>query len=145
MVSTKTKIIGLFALVFALGAVAGGGVSFAFAQRERASTVIDEATEGRDARRIAMLTREVGISPAQGAKVAEVLARHRATRNQLARDMFQRCGEKVSAEKAATDAEIRALLHPVQQERFDELLKRRKEAWASPPGSAEPRAPVPEP
>jgi len=53
--------------------------------------------------------------------------------------MFERCGAAVRKHKAAIDTEIRAVLEPQQQKRFDELAALHRERFLYSP-DGKPRA-----
>jgi Spy/CpxP family protein refolding chaperone len=120
---------GAVSIAFVLGALAGGGGGYAFAQRHRAAALADEMTEGKDARRMAMLSRELDLTPKQAADVSAVYEKHRGKRAELAREMFERCGQAARKERDQVDAEVRAVLTDEQKLRFDEWQKRRRDSF----------------
>lgn len=127
MNGTRARLIAAAAVVFALGAVAGGGAVYAYTRSDYAQLANDDSGELRERRRFAALKRELGLDDVQADKVREVLQRYRPERRQLLRATFERCGQPLEAQKTHIDAEIRALLRPDQHARFDALLKAQKQ------------------
>jgi Spy/CpxP family protein refolding chaperone len=133
---TRLKAYAIVAGVFVLGALAGAGASHAFAQRDYASLVAGER-DFIEHRKLRALSRELDLSSEQRERIAEILRKHRDDRRGLSRQMFERCGEPVRAHKAKVSAEIRAVLDPAQQTRFDQFEKQQQERgpWGHPAGS----------
>jgi hypothetical protein len=75
------------------------------------------------------LQRALDLSPAQRILVAAILERQAPERRRLMGEMMQKCGDPVRAYKTQADAEIRAVLNPEQQQRFDKLAKRQAERF----------------
>jgi Spy/CpxP family protein refolding chaperone len=118
---TRLKIYGVLGGTFLLGAVAGGATSFAFAEHKHRAFV----TGGREMfeqRRLAALSRELDLTEEQRARVLSTMRKHREEQRRLTRELFDRCGAPVREQKARVEAEIRAILTPDQQRRFDELV-----------------------
>jgi len=59
------------------------------------------------------------------------------------RTAMETCGKPLAEHKKKVDDEIRALLTPEQQQRFDQLLERQRERapWERPPGAGPRRGP----
>jgi Spy/CpxP family protein refolding chaperone len=129
----RAKVLGVLGATFVLGALAGGGGAYAYAERQQAKQLSEERVEVREGRWMTALTRELALTPAQQAAVSAINEKHRTRRHELARDAFERCGEKMKEHRAQVEAEIKATLTPEQQVRFDELSKARREG--GPPGS----------
>jgi hypothetical protein len=101
MVKTRTKGYLVLVAVFLLGAASGGGASFAYMQKRHAAILRDDG----GARRLAVLSRKLDLDPDQEARVGAILHDHRGQ----------------------VDTEIRAVLRPDQQTRFDKLIEHRKD------------------
>jgi hypothetical protein len=112
--------------VFALGAAAGSGATYAYAQKRNAAILRDDG-RALDGHRLAALARRLDLDPEQEGRVAEILARDREASRALSRGMIERCGEPLREHKAAIDAAIREVLNADQQRRFDGLREGRRE------------------
>jgi protein CpxP len=73
------------------------------------------------------LQRELGLTSQQRDAVQGILERQLPERRRLMSDMLQHCGDPLRVHKAKVDAEIRAVLNPEQQRRFDALAARQGE------------------
>jgi Spy/CpxP family protein refolding chaperone len=120
----KPKLKGYLALalVFVLGIIAGGAGVFAFVQRKYGS-VFSDRSDAFENRRMRAFARHLDLDDTEQTKVRAVMDKYAAKRRELTRDMLSRCGDPLRDQKAQMDAEIRALLRPDQQARYDELLK----------------------
>jgi Spy/CpxP family protein refolding chaperone len=83
----------------------------------------------RNARRLRGWARALDLSDEQRQRVREIADRHRPARRTAMAEVMERCGEPLRASKAALDVEIRAVLAPAQQERFDVLVRRQEERF----------------
>ena len=119
---TKLKGIGLFLLVFALGVLAGGAGSRAMLQRRYAALFKDRSAVFEH-RRLGALSRRLDLDDAQEDKVRVIMSKYSDKRRELTRDIMDRCGAPLREHKAQVDAEIRSVLRPDQQTRYDKLLK----------------------
>lgn len=108
--------------VFVLGVLAGGAGSRAMLQRRYAHLFRDRASVF-EYRRLGALSRRLDLDDAQEARVRAVLGKYRAPRRKLSREIMDRCGAPLRAQKAQMDQEIRALLRPEQQTRYDRLIQ----------------------
>ena len=63
------------------------------------------------------------LDDAQEDRVRDILGKYGKQRRVLTREIMDRCGAPLHAEKAQMDGEIRALLRPDQQARYDQLIK----------------------
>ena len=104
MVKTRTKGYLVLVAVFLLGAVSGGGASFAVVQRRHAAILRDDAG-ARETRRLAVLRRKLDLDAEQETRIRTILRDH----------------------SGQVDTEIRAVLRPDQQTRFDTLIEQRKD------------------
>ena len=134
----RAKLKGYLALllVFILGALAGGAGSRALVQRRYARLFRDRSALFEH-RRLGALSRRLNLDDVQGDQVRSVLNKHGKQRQKLTREIMERCGEPLHAQKLQMDGEIRALLRPDQQARYDELV-RDSEARGPADGAIEP-------
>ena len=137
--SPRLKGYSIVVSVFLVGAIAGAAAATAWVERGYADLVNDDRRDQREARRLRALSRELEFSSEQEKKVRSIMQSHREEHGRLTREMFERCGESVRKHKATIDAEIRAVLQPEQQKRFDELatLHRERFLYGSPAGAAD--------
>jgi hypothetical protein len=133
----KLKGYGALLLVFVLGVLAGGAGSRAMLQRRYARLFRDRFSLFEQ-RRLGALAHRLDLDDTQEQKVGAVMAKYAQQRRALERDVMDRCGEPLRAQKAELDAEIRTLLRPDQQSRYDSLLKDSNRR-------APPNGPAPEP
>ena len=123
MSAQRAKVYAVLAGVFLLGGVAGAGAAYAYAENRYAELVEADPDEVPEPRRMRAFARELDLTPEQQGKIREIMRGHRGERRQLAKKMFNECGDPLREHKANIDAEIRAVLTPKQQLRFDELSK----------------------
>lgn len=109
----------VLSLAFVLGGLVGGGGVYASLRHEQTS----ESREAREARRLAVFEQRLGLTPEQRSAVAAILERQREER--------RRSWGRV-------DGEIRALLSPEQQPKFDALVQERRSRMGAPPAGATP-------
>ena len=120
MVNVRAKGAAVLVAVFALGGVAGGGGTYAWLRRDEATSA-EEEHGGRSPRRLRALERSLDLTATQREQVRAILAQSGEQRRQLAQEMFERCGDGLRAHHDAVSAQIRALLTPEQQTRFDAI------------------------
>jgi Spy/CpxP family protein refolding chaperone len=125
MVSARVKSYAALVLVFLLGALAGAGGAFAFVQHRYADFVRERGAT--DHWRMTGLTRELELDKAQEEQVRAIVTRHRELRRELTKKMFDECGGSVEQDRMQMDQEIRAVLRPEQQKRWDEVVAKRRE------------------
>ena len=118
----KLKGYGALLLVFVLGVLSGGAGSRAMLQRRYARLFRDRFSF-LEHRRLGALARRLDLDAAQEDKVRGIMAKYSGQRRDLTRDIMDRCGEPLRAQKAQMDGEIRVLLRPDQQGRYDALIK----------------------
>ena len=124
---------GVLILVFLLGAITGGAAIAAWQGHERR----DVARRGfgmRGERPMLAMMRRLNLDTTQRERIEDLLERHAPKRHQLMQDIMAKCGQALEAEKVELDREIRAVLRPEQQKRFDELSVRQRERLFGPPG-----------
>lgn len=132
------RLIGAAVLVgvFALGATAGGGGAYAWLRRDEAAS--DEGRAGmRDPRRVRALERQLDLTPTQREQVRAIFERSGPQRRALMEQMNDRCGAELRAHHDLVTAEIRAVLTPEQQPRFDAIVARQHDRFPfgfGPPG-----------
>ncbi|HEY3669123.1 MAG TPA: hypothetical protein VGL19_24160 [Polyangiaceae bacterium] len=119
---TKLKGYGAFALVFVLGMLIGGAGSRAMLQRRYARLFRDRFAVFEH-RRLGALSRRLSLDDAQEEKVRGILSKYGQQRRELTRDIIDRCGAPLRAQKAQMDSEIRLQLRPEQQSRYDLLVR----------------------
>jgi len=125
MVTSKRMGYLLLGAVFLLGSVAGGGAAYAYAQRQHAAILRDEPQKF-DARRLAVLERKLDLDADQEARIRSILAKDREDSRALSKDMMERCGQPLRDHKSQVDSEIRDVLRPDQQARYDKLTDERR-------------------
>lgn len=115
--------------VFLLGGVAGAGVAVAYLRHEARELVSEPRF--RDRARLRGLTRLLDLSDEQRERVKAVFERHQSERQAAFAEMLEKCGDSVKKQKAAVDGEIRAVLDPSQQSKFDSLVQKQNARFSS--------------
>jgi hypothetical protein len=134
----KLKGIGAFLVVFALGILAGGAGSRALLQR-RYADLFKNRYSLFEQRRLGALAYRLKLDDAQEDKVRGIMSKYGDKRRELTRDIMDRCGAPLREQKALIDAEIRGVLRPDQQPRYDKLLRDGERRHPPPPdGPLEP-------
>ncbi len=118
----RLKGYGALLLVFVLGLLIGGAGSRAMLQRRYAHLFRDRFSVFEH-RRLGALSHRLDLDDTQEDKVRGIMAKYGQERRELTHAMLDRCGAPLRAQKAQMDAEIRALLRPDQQSRYDALIK----------------------
>lgn len=133
--NSKVKAVLLLGGVFFLGAVAGGGAVFAKTRHEMAEFAFPPGLRPAKAR-MRGLTRALDLTSEQQTKIRTILEAHQGDRRAVWDDMVEHCGDSLRKQKAALDADIRAVLTPAQQTKFDALSRRQEERFfhRGPPG-----------
>jgi len=124
MMNSKLKVYGIFAVVFALGIAAGGGSALAYAREHHAAQI--ESDRVFESRKLRGLSRKLKLDSEQEDRIADILASDREESRRIGHDVIERCGQPLRDHKAAVDAQIRAVLRPDQQQRFDKLVEERR-------------------
>jgi len=134
----RSKLKGYAALlsVFVLGLLAGGAGSRAMLQHRYAGIFRDRPGIFEH-RRLGALSHRLKLDDAQSEQVRVIMNKYGQQRRELARELMERCGSPLREQKAQMDREIRALLRPEQQARFDKLSKD-SDAHPPPDGPLEP-------
>lgn len=115
--------------VFLLGGVAGAGGAVAYLRHE--AREIASEPRFRDRARIRGLTRLLDLTDGQRDRVKAVFEKHQGDRQAAFSDMIEKCGDSVKKQKAAVDGEIRAILDPAQQAKFDALVQKQNARFVS--------------
>lgn len=106
-------------VVFLLGAALGGVLGYVSAHRSYAAGAAPQTEQARRAHKVARLTQELNLTPAQQQQldgiIGEVQAEYRAIRQRGEPEMDQ--ARQRGREK------IRAILTPEQKPKFEEFLK----------------------
>lgn len=134
---TKLKGYGALALVFALGLLIGGASSRAMLQA-RYKRIFRDPSEMFERRRLGAMSRRLKLDDAQEDRARDIFGKYGKQRRALTREIMTRCGEPLHAQKVQMDAEIRALLRPEQQARYDQLIKDSEGRFSPPDGPPEP-------
>jgi len=132
----KLKGYAALLLVFTLGILLGGAGSRAILQRRYKDLFRDRSAVFEN-RRLGALARRLKLDDSQEDRVRNILGKYGKQRRVLSREIMARCGAPLQAEKAQMDSEIRALLRPDQQARYDQLIKD-SESHPPPGGPLEP-------
>ncbi len=127
--NAKLKGVLILAGVFALGAVTGAGSSWAWLQREVADELGGQTDRRFERRHLKALARELDLSDAQRTKIGELMASHREEHEQLMRNLAEDCGGELRQHREKVADEIRGVLDPEQQQRFDDLRKKQLERF----------------
>jgi hypothetical protein len=135
----KLKGYGAFALVFLLGMLIGGAGSRAMLQRRYARLFRDRFAVFEH-RRLGALSRRLSLDDTQEDKVRAIMSKYGVQRRALTRDIMDRCGAPLRAQKAQMDAEIRTQLRPEQQPLYDLLVR---DSNGGPVSDAGPLEPLP--
>jgi Spy/CpxP family protein refolding chaperone len=132
MVSRRLYGYVVLVAAFVVGAACGGGAAFAYVAQKHAAMLREDA-RGPELRRVRVLARKLDLDADQEQRIRSILTQDRDTARELGRVMFERCGGDLREQRARVDAEIRAVLRPEQQRRYDELLEERRERmWLGP-------------
>ncbi len=136
----KLRGYGALLLVLVLGILLGGAGSRALLQRRYARLFKDRFAVFEH-RRLGALSRRLELNDAQEDSVRAVMSKYGQQRRQLTREIMDRCGAPLRAQKAQMDGEIRTLLNPDQQARYDALIR---DSNSRPnPGDGAPLEPLP--
>ena len=115
-----------------MGVACGGGAAFAYVAQKHAAMLRDDA-RGPETRRLRVLARKLNLDVDQEQRIRSILTKNRDTVRELGRDMMERCGGGLREQRSRLDTDIRAVLRPDQQRRYDELLdERRERMWFGP-------------
>ena len=125
MTASRVKAYGALAGMFVLGAVCSAAAYHAVARRNEAEFFsVDRATF--EERRVEAMGRELELEREQVTKLHGIFQKHADERRRLWRQEVETCGGPMTEHRERVDAEIRALLTPVQRARFEKLREERR-------------------
>jgi len=133
----KLKGYSALLLVFVLGILLGGAGSRAMLQRRYRAWFRDPSAVF-ELRRLGALSHRLKLDDTQEDRVRDVLGKYGKQRRVLTHEIMVRCGAPLRDQKSRMDAEIRALLRPDQQTRYDQLIKDSNDARPHMDGAPEP-------
>lgn len=136
---SNVKVVLVIAGIFIGGMGTGAAVTMGW-WRHHLIGMLERGGAHREMRMRA-LQRTLHLTPPQRQAISDILERDAPTRRQLMDNAVKSCGEPLRAHKAEVDAQIRAVLRPDQQGRFDELARRQNERFFKVPGPG-PRGPM---
>ena len=119
---SKLKAYAALLAVFLLGLLAGGAGSRAMLQR-RYARIFRDPSAVFESRRLGALSRRLRLDDAQEDKVRIIMNKYGSKRRELTREIMDRCGAPLREQKSQMDTEIRLVLRPDQQTRYDKLIK----------------------
>ena len=112
------------AIVFVLGMAIGATFGYSFAHRSYASTTGPTMSESeRRAKRVAEMTRDVGLTGEQSQKVEAIIA---ATHEEMKR-LREKTDADLEAARQHARAQMRELLTPEQKPKFEEFVRKMDE------------------
>ena len=120
----------IVAVVFVLGAVAGGASVFAVLKHRSTAMLVDDRVNER---RLDGLTERLGLDGAQRVQIASILNEAQQEARAISWQTDARCGHPLLDHRAVVDERIRATLRSEQQATFDRLLAQRREREGSAP------------
>ena len=112
--------------VFVGGLGTGVATTLAWSHHRLIGFMEHEGSHRNDLR-VRALQRALDLTNEQRGTIAAILEGQMPERRRLMGEMMQNCGEPVRAYKTKVDAQIRAVLNPQQQKRFDQLAERQGE------------------
>ncbi len=113
------------AIVFVLGAAIGATFGYSFAHRSYASTSHPPMSEPeRRAKRVAEMTREIGLSPEQSQKLDAVIA---STHEEM-KKVHEKSDADIEALRQKARGEMREFLTAEQKPKFEEFVRKLDEA-----------------
>lgn len=128
----------LLVLVGVFAGGAGTGISTTLAwSHHRMVRSLERGGSPHNEIRMRAMQHVLNLTAQQRTTVASILERQAPERRRLMGEMMRQCGDPMRAYKAKVDAEIRAVLNPDQQLRFDALAKRQAERFFQGSSSAQ--------
>ena len=110
-------------LVFVLGAAIGGVFGYSFGHRSYAATQAPAATLSepeRRAKRVAEMTKEVGLTPEQNAQIDQII--HQA--HDEMKTIHEKSDADVDVVRQRAREQMRSLLTPDQRPKFEAMVQR---------------------
>lgn len=125
MTGEVRRVAGMWlALVFVLGTAVGGLFGYSFAHKSYAApNPVSLSEPERRAKRVAEMTKEIGLSPEQSQKL-DTLILDAHTQMKEIRDKAE---SQIDAIRQAKRAEMRTLLTDEQKPKFEEFVRRSDE------------------
>jgi Spy/CpxP family protein refolding chaperone len=123
---SSLKAVGTLLGVFVLGAASGAGATFAYTRHEVAEFATQSGSRMQGAR-LRGLVHALDLTDEQRDKIKAILEKHHGERRASMNEVMEKCGDPIRKQKAALDADIRAMLNPDQQKRFDTLSEGQEE------------------
>lgn len=117
------KPFAILAVVFLLGAVAGGGVAYGWVQSDHAATV--RSGKAHSKHKLKALSRKLDLDAGQRARLQQILDSDDEESAVIGRDVIARCGQPLRAHEHHVDDEIRDVLRPDQRRRFERIVQHR--------------------
>jgi Spy/CpxP family protein refolding chaperone len=114
------------AAVFVLGLATGGAFGYSFAHRSYASTKVNPpplSEPERRARRIAEMTKEIGLSPDQANNIDSII---HAAHDEM-KSIHDKSDADADAVRQKARAQIRQMLSPEQRPKYEAMLARMDE------------------
>ena len=109
------------AIVFVLGVGIGVAFGYSFAHRSYASTTPPSMNEPeRRAKRVAEMTREIGLTPEQSQKLDTIIL---AAHEQM-KKLHEKSDADMEAVKQNARAQMREFLTPEQKPKFEEFVRK---------------------
>jgi Spy/CpxP family protein refolding chaperone len=111
-------------LVFILGAAIGGVFGYSFAHRSYAASQAPAATLSepeRRAKRIAEMTKEVGLTPEQSTQIDQII--HQA--HDEMKTIHEKSDADVDVVRQRAREQMRSLLTPEQRPKFEAMIQRK--------------------
>lgn len=120
--SPKLKTILVISAVFALGAVSGGAGTYTAVQKDLEHKFKGPPGKSRHKFRMESMSRRLDLTPDQRSQIEAIFAK----RHEEMDAAREKCAPQMKELREKTDAEIRTLLRPNQQQKFDAYLEERK-------------------
>lgn len=112
------------AIVFLVGAAMGAVFGYGFGHRSYAATVTRPVPEPeRRAKRVADMTKEIGLTPDQTAKVDDIIR----TTHENMKEIREKADKDVDAAREKARDEMRRLLTDEQKPKFEDMVRRMDE------------------
>ena len=131
---SRSSIKALLVLVGVFVGGAGTGIATTMAwNHHKFIHSLEAGGSPRNEQRMRALQHALDLTTDQRTAIAAILERQAPERRRLMGDMMRQCGDPIRTYKAKVDAEIRGVLNPEQQVRFDKLAKHQAERFFSGP------------
>jgi Spy/CpxP family protein refolding chaperone len=112
------------AIVFLVGAAMGAVFGYSFGHRSYAATLNKPLPEPeRRAKRVADMTKEIGLTPDQSAKVDDIIR----TTHEHMKEIREKADKEVDVAREKARNEMRAMLSDQQKPKFEAMVRRMDE------------------